>query len=241
MCQAESSENEQEQTLRLFEECMKHEREEMQDQRQASRRYWMELEVETEVPLEVSRKVPSDVRAEMYMLVDKVWTTVKLLMLETDPELWPNSPFYCPDLLDMVMDQLGIKEKPAKEVMINLMQITEPYMDQLEINGGPAKEVMINLLQMTEADKTQTLIAMDAGDRRLITMISDVAATCMLQRLSEHGAWSIKGTCKNTGVSNAQLEMERKYGLDVSLEMSAGQYAALAGDYGEATYMVKCE
>ena len=161
-------------------------------------------------------------------------------MLETDPKRWPNSSSYCPDLLDTmlntVMDQMGVSEGLAKTVMIDLMQITEHDKTQLEINGGPAKEVMINLLQMTEADKTQALLSMDTGDRRLITMISDVAATGMLQRLSEHGAWSIKS--KNTGVSNAQLETTRKYGLDVSLAMSAGQYAALAGDCGEG--MAKC-
>ena len=89
----DTTETDQEQTLRLFAECMKREREEkrdqMQDQRQASQEYGMELEVETEVPLEVSRKVPSDVRSEMYRLADMVWSTIKLL-LETDSKLWPT-------------------------------------------------------------------------------------------------------------------------------------------------------
>ena len=156
--------------------------------------------METEVPLEVSRKVPSEVRSEMYRLVDMVCSAVKVL-LETDPKLWPNSSSYCPDLLDKmlntVMDQMGVSEGLTKTVMMdlmqNVMQITEHDKTQLEINGGPVKEVMINLLQMTEADKTQALLSMDAGDRRLITMISDAATTGMLQRLSEHGAWIIKG------------------------------------------------
>ena len=83
------NETEHEQTLRLFEECMEREHDEsqhqMQGQRQATRRYWMELEVETEVPLEVLRKVPSDVRAEMYRLVDKVWScSGGLLFLPAD-------------------------------------------------------------------------------------------------------------------------------------------------------------
>ena len=129
-----------------------------------------------------------------------VCSTVKVL-LETDPKLWPNSSSYCQDLLDKmlntVMDQMGVSEGPTKTVMIDLMQnamqITEHDKTQLEINGGLVKEVMINLLQMTEADKTQALLSMDAGDRRLIAMMSDAATTDMLQRLSDHGAWIVKG------------------------------------------------
>ena len=34
---------------------------------------------------------------------------------------------------------------------------------------------------------------MDETDRRVITMIADAAKTGMLQKLSEHGAWIIKG------------------------------------------------
>jgi len=66
------------------------------------------VELETEVPVEVSREVPNDVRAELYVLVDKVWAAVKLFMLEDAPEVWPDSPVHCPASLDKMMDQLEI-------------------------------------------------------------------------------------------------------------------------------------
>ena len=71
---------------------------------------------------------------------------------------------------------------------------------QLEINGGPVKEVMTNLLLMTKVDKTQALLSMDERDRRVTTMIADAATTGMLQKLSEHGAWIIKGKYRGGGL-----------------------------------------
>ena len=127
--------------------------------------------------------------------------------------------------------------------MQDVMQITEHDRTQLEINGGPVKEVMTNLLQMTEVDKTQALLSMDDRDRRLITMIADAATTGMLQRLSEHGAWIIKGKytgCQfaqwkllSTGVPNEQLDLELENGQKARLDTSAGQYEMLSRDYGK--------
>ena len=135
----------------------------------------------------------------MYRLVDMICSMVKAL-LETDPELWPNSPSYCPDLLDKmlstVMDQgwysgnggvnSGLTKSSMRDLMQEVVQMAEQDETQLEISGEPFKEVMANLLQTTEADKFQALTSMDKRDRRLITMLADAATTSMLQRLSEH-------------------------------------------------------
>ena len=97
-----TSETDQAQTLRLLVEHAKREvdqqgPDQMPVHKQTGQTY--EVEVETEVPIEVSRQVPSEVRSEMYRLVDMICSMVKALF-ETDPKLWPNSPSYCPDLLD---------------------------------------------------------------------------------------------------------------------------------------------
>ena len=158
-CTRGTSVTDQAQTLRLFVEYAKREwdqlrPDQMPDRRQASQKYG--AEVETEVPMEVSRYVPGEVRSEMYRLVDMVCSAVEALR-ETDPKLWPNSSSYCPDMLDKmlntVMDQEGVSDGLTKPLMMHLMQdvmqITEHDRTQLEINGGPVKEVMTNLLQIS--------------------------------------------------------------------------------------------
>ena len=206
--------------------------------------------METKVPIGVSRYVPSEVRSETYRLVDMICSTVEALF-ETDTKLWPNSSSCCPDLLEKmlntVMDQGwysgtgGVDNGLTKPLMRDLMQevvkMTEHNRTQLEINGGPFEEVMTNLLQMTKVDKTQALLLMDERDRKLITTIADATTTGMLQRHSEHGAWIIKGKytgCQfahgkslSTGVTNGRLERELENGRKAMPEMSAGQYETL--------------
>ena len=75
-------------------------------------------------------------------------------------------------------------------------------------------------------------------------MIADAATTGMLQKLSEHGAWIIKGKytdCQftqgrllGTGVSNEQLDLDLEKVQEARFETSAGQYEILAPDYGKA-------
>ena len=270
-CTRGTSETDQAQTLRLF-------RGHTESQRRLDQTTIVqgvlvgqtyEVELETEVPVEVARFVTDKVRQEVYRLVDMVCSTVKEL-LKTDPKLWPNSPTYKADLLDemisTVMDQQtrfgqseGLTKSLMRDLMQDVMQIAEHDKDhwlnptytscfaetQREINGGPVKEVMTNLLVMTEVDKTQALRSMDETDRRVITMIADAAKTGMLQKLSEHGAWIIKGKytdCQftqgkllDTGVSNEQLDLELEKVQEASFETTAGQYEILAPDYGKAS------
>ena len=207
----------------------------------------------------------------MYRLVDMVCSAVKEL-LKTDPQLWPNSPTYKADLLDemisTVMDQQtpfgqseGLTKSLMRDLMQDVMQIAEHDKDhwlnptytscfaetQREINGsgGPVKEVITNLLVMTKVDRTQALRSMDETDRRVITMIADAAKTGMLQKLSEHGAWIIKGKytdCPFTqgklldaGVSNEQLDLDAEKVQEANFETTAGRYEILAPGYGKAS------
>ena len=85
-------------------------------------------------------------------------------------------------------------------------------------------EVMLNLLQMKLADKTQALLALDSGDRQLITVVSEIASHHMLQGLSEHGIWSVQA-----GQLRALWETSDNKSSG-GIKCSGGQYAAIADE-----------